>query len=76
MAIADEEERVVMTKDADFVTSFLLHRHPKKLLLISTGNISNRELEAIVHRYLPDVVRALDNYDFVELGSAALFIHS
>jgi len=75
IAIADKEARVVITKDADFVNSFLLHRRPKKLLLISTGNISNRELETIVHTYLSDVVRALDSYDFVEIGRKTLSIH-
>ena len=43
---ADQEQRVVVTKDADFVDSHLLHARPAKLLLISTGNISNQELEA------------------------------
>jgi predicted nuclease of predicted toxin-antitoxin system len=30
--------RIVITKDADFVNSFLLSRKPWKLLLIATGN--------------------------------------
>ncbi len=75
-ATADEEERVVMTKDADFVNSFLLHRHPKKLLLISTGNISNQDLETVVLKYLPDAVRALNSHDFVEMGRTTLSICS
>ena len=33
--------RVVITKDTDFVDSFLLFHRPYKLLLISTGNITN-----------------------------------
>jgi predicted nuclease of predicted toxin-antitoxin system len=37
--VADQEQRVVITKDADFVDSHLLRRRPPKLLLISTGNI-------------------------------------
>ena len=40
-ALAAKEGRVVVTKDSDFVTSFLLRGEPSKLLLISTGNISN-----------------------------------
>ena len=35
--LATMEGRVLVTKDSDFVTSFLLHRRPHKLLLISTG---------------------------------------
>jgi predicted nuclease of predicted toxin-antitoxin system len=38
--MAMREGRVVVTKDTDFVTSFLLRGVPPKLPLISTGNIS------------------------------------
>jgi predicted nuclease of predicted toxin-antitoxin system len=44
--LADKEQRVVITKDADFVDSHLLRGRPPKLLLISTENISNRDLES------------------------------
>jgi predicted nuclease of predicted toxin-antitoxin system len=44
-ALSLQEDRVVVTKDADFVQSLILHGKPYKLLLISTGNISNRALE-------------------------------
>jgi predicted nuclease of predicted toxin-antitoxin system len=39
---ARREQRVVVTKDEDFVDSHLLFTRPPKLLLISTGNISRR----------------------------------
>jgi predicted nuclease of predicted toxin-antitoxin system len=42
--ISIEQERVVITKDADFVDSFLTIQKPSKLLLVSTGNIRNSEL--------------------------------
>ena len=42
------EQRVVITKDADFVNSFLLHGQPHELLLVSTGNISTSELIGFV----------------------------
>ena len=45
---ADHEQRVVVTKDADFANSHLLNGKPTKLLLISTGNIGNKELEKLV----------------------------
>ena len=38
------EQCVVVTKDFDFVESFLLRHEPWKLLLVSTGNIGNDEL--------------------------------
>ena len=42
------EHCVVVTKDSDFVESFLLRHEPWKLLLVSTGNIGNNELFKIV----------------------------
>lgn len=37
-ALSIAEERVVITKDADFVQSFTLQGRSYKLLLVSTGN--------------------------------------
>ena len=42
------EQRVVITKDANSVNSFLLHSEPHKLLRASTGNISTSELIGFV----------------------------
>jgi predicted nuclease of predicted toxin-antitoxin system len=41
------KQYIVITKDADFVNSFLLHHKPHKLLLVSTGNIRNKEMETL-----------------------------
>ena len=38
---ADPNGRVVVTKDADFVSSYLLSGRPGRLLLVSVGNITN-----------------------------------
>jgi hypothetical protein len=47
-SIATLENRVIVTKDEDFVTGYLLRGAPPKLLLISTGNISNDALSHLV----------------------------
>jgi predicted nuclease of predicted toxin-antitoxin system len=73
-AIADREQRVVVTKDADFVDSYLLRGRPSKLLLISTGNISNRDLEALMVPLLPDVVREFQAHSFLELGRSGVVV--
>ena len=36
-------QAILVTKDSDFVQSFLLKREPWKLLLVSTGNIGNND---------------------------------
>ncbi len=35
---------IIVTKDKDFLNSFILHQKPYKLLLITTGNIKNSDL--------------------------------
>ncbi len=72
--MADREQRVVVTKDADFVDAHVLRGRPAKLLLISTGNISNRDLEALVVPLIPDIVREFQTHSFLELGRAGLVI--
>jgi predicted nuclease of predicted toxin-antitoxin system len=66
---------VVVTKDADFVNSFLLYKSPFKLLLISAGNISNSQLEALLARRFSELVAALTDSHFVELDRENLIIH-
>ena len=72
--VATREGRAVVTKDADFVDSHLLHGRPGKLLLISTGNITNRGLEALVVPLIPDIVREFTTHSFLELGPTGLVV--
>ncbi len=70
--LADREQRVVITKDADFVDSHLLRARPLKLPLISTGNIGNRDLEALMVPLIPDIVREFGSHSFLELDRAGI----
>lgn len=74
-AIADKESRVVVTKDSDFVNSFLLNSQPQKLLLVSTGNISNDELLQLFRANLAAIESALSKHRFVELTRTSLTVH-
>ncbi|HEY2589776.1 MAG TPA: DUF5615 family PIN-like protein [Tepidisphaeraceae bacterium] len=71
---ADREQRVVVTKDADFVDSHMLHGRPAKLPLISTGNLSNLALEALLRPLIPAIVRELQVCAFLEIGRAGLIV--
>src|SRR5205085_9196069 len=69
------ESYVVVTKDADFVNSFHLHRRPHKLLLISTGNIRNSELESLLMSNLESIVDNFDHLSFIEINRMAIIFH-
>ena len=73
--LSARQQRVVVTKDADFVTSFTLYRQPYKLLLVSTGNITDSELERLFLQNLQRIVEAFTVHDFVEIDRTMLTIH-
>ena len=72
--VAMRDDRIVITKDSDFVQSFLLSGQPR-LLLISTGNISNADLERLMGGNLPAIERAFSAHKYVELGRTSLLVH-
>jgi predicted nuclease of predicted toxin-antitoxin system len=76
VARAIQEDRIVVTKDNDFVVSFHLRGTPPKLLLISTGNISNDQLSKLLATNLTALESALEKNDFVELTTTAITIHA
>lgn len=54
--------------------SFLITGEPS-LLLISTGNITNIELEAVLHANLRVIETAFASSKFVEITRDALVVH-
>ena len=74
-AISVQQQRIIDSKDADLVHSYWLRRSPWKLLLISTGNISNQALRALLGANLTAVLAAFMDHAFVELHRDGFIIH-
>lgn len=62
-SVADEEDRVVVTKDCDFRDAYLLKSTPRRLFLVETGNISNNDLMALFDKNLAEMVSLDPRYD-------------
>ena len=71
---ADRESRWVATKDRDFVDGFLLRGTPRRLLLVSTGNIDNDSLVALFIDRLAEIEGASETNRFIELSRSMLVI--
>jgi predicted nuclease of predicted toxin-antitoxin system len=71
---AMQDGRIVVSKDDDFVQTFLLTGEPT-LLLISTGNIGNVELERLVRANLASIEAAFVWHRFVEITRNSLVTH-
>ncbi len=72
---ADSESRVVISKDADFVTSHIVNRSPLRLLQISAGNLPNSILLPLVLSNLDRIEVAFVSVAYVELTAGTLIAH-
>lgn len=50
---ADENEMILISKDQDFLNSYLINKKPFRLVKINLGNISNKDLIELIHKILP-----------------------
>lgn len=69
------EQYVVITKDADFVNSLLLHQRPYKLLLVATGNIRNSELETLFKANIGEIAKGFESIDYIEMDRRTVIFH-
>lgn len=74
-SLSIQQERVVITKDSDFVDSFLTMQQPYKLLLVTTGNIKNSDLERLFAVSLPTLVDLLSHHTYIELSRDSVIVH-
>ncbi len=74
-AIAEEENRAVISKDRDFPDAHILKNEPRKPIQINTGNSSNEELLKIFELNLPVILELIQNNNLVEVGWQKIVSH-
>jgi predicted nuclease of predicted toxin-antitoxin system len=73
--ISVEQDRIVITKDSDFLDSHVIQGVPSKLLLVTTGNIVNKELIDLFDKYFETTIQLFDTYDLIELNNEQIIGH-
>lgn len=71
-----QEERIVVSKDSDFVRSYFVGQTPYKLLFISVGNISNNDLLRLVEANYLTLRTLFEHHNLVELERFSLIIRA
>ena len=72
---ADVNNLIVLTKDYDFYHSHMALGKPKRLFLISTGNIKNRKLFNLFRNNVEVISDSLKHYSFIELTNVGIIQH-
>lgn len=73
---AVDQDRTVITKDSDFLKLFVLKGKPKRLLLITTGNIVNKELLVVFEKNFEVILKLLNTFDVVEMSNSLVLGHN
>ena len=76
LTISKKENRVVISKDGDFLESFLLAGVPEKLIIIKTGNIRNVDLLAIFENNIDKICSLLLNSSLIEINVTEIIVHA
>ena len=74
-SIANEQKLIVVTKDSDFYHSHMIFQNPEKLLLITTGNIKNRELFDLMRINITTIKTLFETCNYVELTNDSIIGH-
>lgn len=74
-SISINENRIVITKDSDFLESFLIHGKPQKLILVRTGNVGNAELKAIFDKHLDRIINIMEENSLIEITKNEIVVH-
>jgi predicted nuclease of predicted toxin-antitoxin system len=73
--IVVDQDRIIITKDSDFLDSHLIQGVPGKLLFVTTGNIINKDLLKLIEKYFESVVQLFDIYDLIEINNKDIIGH-
>lgn len=68
--LAGKENRIVISKDVDFLDSHLLNILPKKLIMVKTGNIPNKQLIEIFDKNLNLIMEMIKRSNLVEVNQS------
>ena len=75
ISIAIEQKRVIITKDKDFLESFLLNSKPEKLIIVRTGNITNQLLIKLFQDNIEYIVSLLLKSNLIEITTTEITEH-
>jgi predicted nuclease of predicted toxin-antitoxin system len=70
-----DQNRIVITKDSDFLDSHIIQGIPGKPLFVTTGNIINKDLLKLIEKYFEKVVQLFDIYDLIEINNNEIIGH-
>jgi predicted nuclease of predicted toxin-antitoxin system len=73
--ISVKENRIVISKDSDFIDSYFVKRIPPRLIIITTGNIRNKELFLLFSKNIDQIIDLLDSCNLIDSSFGVEITH-
>jgi len=73
--ISIQEKYIVITKDRDFLNSFIINKQPYKLLLVTTGNIKNNDLITLFEKNLLEIIKLFKIHYVLEMNGNNIAVY-
>ncbi|WP_289665394.1 DUF5615 family PIN-like protein [Flavobacterium panacagri] len=70
--ISELEDKIIITKDKDFLDSYLIFNKPKKLVLITSGNIKNKDFFSLFKNNFKTIIELLSKHSLIELSNSEI----
>ena len=75
ISISIVSHRTVVTKDSDFKNNYYAKGAPPKVLYLTFGNISNKDLLAYFEDYFDNIIKLFqEGEEFIEFNRSGIFI--
>lgn len=75
ISISTKENRIVISKDSDFLESFLLKNQPPKLILVKIGNTRNNVLLNMFDKNIENILKQLVNNSLIVITKTEIVVH-
>ena len=73
---AEAESRIIITKDSDFIQFRIVMEKPERLLMVTTGNIVNKDLISLFERNFPTIKKLFKSgKKVIEIDNTSITIH-
>ncbi len=72
---AEQEKRIVITKDSDFLDNYIFKGQPAKLLIVSTGNIDNTQLIRLFEKNIDTLMSLFKQHSVIEINEIEISVH-
>jgi predicted nuclease of predicted toxin-antitoxin system len=73
--LAKEQQRIIISKDKDFLDSHLIKRIPEKIIIVRTGNISNQVLLELFRVNISSIIQMLERSSLIEINQLEIIEH-